>query len=378
MKSLIHRLQQHIPVSDAEIDEFLQIHAFPWVEENTVLFFYRGDAEQVRLRHWIFGLPSSQDFFRIPSTRHWVLQADIPHQSRIEYKFEVVQRGHSHWIRDPLNKHLAYDPFGANSVCQGAGYLTPEWTLEDTESRAGTLEDIEIDSQAYGGKRHLTVYLPARFRPRRRYPLLIVHDGPDYKRYSSLKFVLDNLIHRNEVAPLIVALQHPVQRLQEYPDHPAQAQFTVHEVLPLLQERYPIHDLPQMRGLMGASFGGVATLSTAWRHPEVFGRLLLQSGSFAFTDIGENKRGPLFDPVVDFMNRFRKNPGKFSEKVFVTCGMYESLIYENRSIVPLLQKTGMEVEYRESRDGHNWINWRDHLRDALTWLFPGPLWMIYE
>jgi len=129
---------------------------------------------------------------------------------------------------------------------------------------------------------------------------------------------------------------------------------------------------------MGASFGGVATLSTAWRHPEVFGRLLLQSGSFAFTDIGENKRGPLFDPVVDFMNRFRKNPGKFSEKVFVTCGMYESLIYENRSIVPLLQKTGMEVEYRESRDGHNWINWRDHLRDALTWLFPGPLWMIYE
>ena len=50
---------------------------------------------------------------------------------------------------------------------------------------------------------------------------------------------------------------------------------------------------------MGASFGAVAALSTAWRRPGFYGRLLLQSGSFAFTDIGDrNHRGPLFDPIV--------------------------------------------------------------------------------
>ena len=60
---------------------------------------------------------------------------------------------------------------------------------------------------------------------------------------------------------------------------------------------------------MGASFGAVAALSTAWRYPGFYGRLLLQSGSFAFTDIGDrNHRGPLFDPVVEFVNRFRAEP----------------------------------------------------------------------
>jgi enterochelin esterase family protein len=107
--------------------------------------------------------------------------------------------------------------------------------------------------------------------------------------------------------------------------------------------------------------------------------LLLQSGSFAFTDIGEqHKRGPAFDPVVKFVNAFRENPGKPADRIFVCCGTYESLIYENRSMVPFLQELGVDVRYVEARDGHNWENWRDRLREGLSWLFPGHLWMVYE
>ena len=50
---------------------------------------------------------------------------------------------------------------------------------------------------------------------------------------------------------------------------------------------------------MGSSFGAIASLSTAVRYPEMYGSLLLQSGSFVFTDIGERHGGgPAFDPVV--------------------------------------------------------------------------------
>ena len=129
---------------------------------------------------------------------------------------------------------------------------------------------------------------------------------------------------------------------------------------------------------MGASFGAVASFAVARRRPGMFGRLLLQSGSFAFSDIGESERGPLFAPIEAMVNAFRAEPEPFSERVFVSCGTYESLIYENRSLVPVLQSTGMEVRYVEARDGHNWENWRDRLRDGLSWLFPGPLWMVYE
>ena len=47
-------------------------------------------------------------------------------------------------------------------------------------------------------------------------------------------------------------------------------------------------------------------------------------------------------------------------------------------IVPLLQETGMQVRFREANDGHNWENWRDRLREGLSYLFPGPLWLVYE
>ena len=159
---------------------------------------------------------------------------------------------------------------------------------------------------------------------------------------------------------------------------PRHAAFVVEDLVPALEARLPIDPRPGARGLMGASFGAVAALSTAWKYPGEFGRLLLQSGSFAFTDIGESRRGELFDPVVEFMNRFRAEPGRPSDRVFLSCGQYESLIYENRSLVPRLQETGMDVRFTESRDGHNWENWRDRLREGLSFLFPGPLWMVYE
>jgi enterochelin esterase family protein len=74
----------------------------------------------------------------------------------------------------------------------------------------------------------------------------------------------------------------------------------------------------------------------------------------------------------------RANPMPVSERVFMSCGVYESLIYENRSLLPLLETTGMQVKLVEARDGHNWENWRDRLREGLSWLFPGPLMFIYE
>jgi len=193
-----------------------------------------------------------------------------------------------------------------------------------------------------------------------------------------MRTVLDNLFHRHDVAEMLVAFLHPGERLVEYADHPGHARFLAEELTARLERDWPLLAGPDARGIMGASFGAVASLAAAARHPGRFGRLLLLSGSFAFTDIGPSRRGPAFEPVVDFVNAFRQQPIRVSDRLFLSCGTYESLIYENRSMVPLFQSTGMEVRYVEARDGHNWENWRDRLREGLSWLFPGPLWMIYE
>lgn len=378
MTIAIRRLLELEDPDDAAVDEFLAGREVPIVEGRNVTFVYRGEADAVYLQHWIFGLPSAQPFLRVEGTDLWYLIQDIPLRSRVEYKLEVQRGDTNRLIRDPLNPSLAHDPFGANSVCHGAEYRAPEWAERDPQARQGKVESIRVPSAALGRDEEVLVYLPARFRTRRRYPLLIVHDGRDYLRFSSLQTVLDNLIFRDEVAPLVVALTQSRDRLREYAADPRHGQFVGEELPAALEGRYPLGRGPENRALAGASFGAVASFAAALRYPERFGRLLLQSGSFAFTDIGPSRRGPLFEPIVEMVNDYRESPVRVAERVFVSCGVYESLIYENRSLFPLLQKTGMDVRYVEAHDGHNWENWRDRLREGLSFLFPGPLWMIYE
>jgi enterochelin esterase-like enzyme len=363
--ALLQLLEENETLNAEAIDRFLLARGSPIVEGPSITFLYRGDADAVLLRHFVYGLPSSQPFVHLSGTDLWYLVIEVPEGSRIEYKLEVVVGELRRLIRDPLNPRVAHDPYGSNSVCLGTGYVAPEWIQHDPEARQGTIEE-------------LVVYVPARLRPARRYPLLIVFDGRDYLHFAGMKTVLDNLIHRHEIASMVVAFTQSPDRMGEYTANPDHARWVAEDLLPFLEKRYPIRDRPRDRGLLGASLGAVASLSTAWRHPGVFGNLLLQSGSFAFTDIGRRMRDTPLEPVVEFVNEFRVAPGRPAERLFVSCGVYESLIYENRSLVPILQASGMQVRYVEARDGHNWENWRDRLREGLSWLFPGPIGLMYE
>jgi len=74
-------------------------------------------------------------------------------------------------------------------------------------------EPLVIDSNALG-RRTGALYLPARFRRSRQYPLLVVHDGSDYLNYAGIKTILDNLIHRSRSRKLIVAFTDSPDRLR--------------------------------------------------------------------------------------------------------------------------------------------------------------------
>lgn len=355
----------------------LEAQPFPVLEHGRALFAHVADADQVLLHHWIYALESAHPFERVPGTDLWLLEIEIQHEARVEYKVEVVRGDEHRLVQDPLNPNLAQDPFGANSVATGSGYLEPEWADEHPGTRQGEVVERRLRSDVFGDVRPLSIYLPARFRETRRYPLLVVHDGLDYLRFASLKNILDNLIHRLEIPPMVVAMTQSPNRVVEYAADEKHARFLADELVPLLENEFPLLEGPQDRALLGASFGAVASLHTSWVRPGVFGKLLLQSGSFAFTDIGDHDRGPLFDPVVEFVNAFRSEP-RAPEQIFLSCGTYESLIYYNRSMLPVLQGVGSDVRLVEAQDGHNWENWRDRLREGLTWLFAGPLWMVYE
>lgn len=360
------------------VEVFLQRFGSPVVREGTATFFVRGDWDEVYLIHWVFGLESRIPLKRLPGTDVFSTSLELPQRARIEYKYEVKKAGQTHWIKDPRNPHLAFDPFGANSVCRMDGYEDPPWIQPDPDARPGTLDGFHFKSKAFGDKREVQVWLPHEYKKGKTYRLLIVHDGRDYLKFTGMRTVLENLVHRHEMMPLVVAFTSGVHRNEEYGANPKHAKFIVDDLLPQLEKRHNISPDPRDRGLMGASFGGVASLYTAWNHPGRFGNLFLQSGSFVFTDIGHHGRSALWDPVVAFTNAFRHDPSRVQARIYLTCGVFESLISYNRSLVPLLRDAGVQHRFRESRDGHNWLGWRDHLRGGLTWLYPGHLWMTYD
>lgn len=376
---LLRSTQAKPTTAGAAFTRFLEAQGSPVVDGDTATFLFDdATAEAVFLVHWAFGLETRQPFRRIPHTGGWFLSIELPRGSRVEYKFEVHRDGGRTWVKDPHNRYLAFDPFGSNSVCRMTGYADPSWVFPDPDNRPGTLESFELTSPHYGQAREIGVYLPYEYKPHKHYPLLVCHDGDDYRRFAGIRTVLDNLIARHEVRPLVVAFTTGGKRNEEYAANPVQADYVVQALLPALQARYGLSDDPRERGLLGASFGAVTSLYTAWRHPGVFGQLLLQSGSFVFTDVGKHERGPLWDPVVDFVNTLREDPARIDARIYMSCGIFESLIYYNRSLAPRLRKAGLDVRFEECRDGHNWIGWRDSLRDGLTYLFPGQLRMTYD
>ena len=378
-KLAINRLRERRPLDSGTVDRFLARHEVPIVEGTRCTFLYRGEADEVFLVHRIFGLPDHLALRRLHGTDLWYLVLELPEGSRVGYQLEVERGGQRDRINDPLNPKLSRSPVGDSSACYAHGYVVPEWTSPDPEARPGSLTDLVVPSRALRRDCRVTLYLPARFRRSARYPLLIVHDGGDYLGYAAAKTVLDNLIHRLDVAELVAAFVYPGDRLTEYANSAAHARYLTAELLPRLEAELPLDGRPGARCLLGSSFGAVASLATAYRYPEVYGSLLLQSGSFVFTDIGtDHGGGPPFEPVVRFMNRYRARPRQVADRMFVSCGVYEPLITPNRSMVPVFESAGMAVRYVETRDGHGWENWRDQLRDGLSWIFPGPQKYYYE
>jgi enterochelin esterase family protein len=122
--------------------------------------------------------------------------------------------------------------------------------------------------------------------------------------------------------------------------------------------------------LGGASFGAIATLSTAARFPDTFGRLLLQSGSFdGASPDGLERTDSLWRPVNEFVTGFVSQPYRITDRAFMSCGIYEPLICENRALRPILANTDTTVLMAEALDGHTWGCWRDNLGVGLPWLF---------
>jgi hypothetical protein len=133
--------------------------------------------------------------------------------------------------------------------------------------------------------RSISVYVPKQLTDGANSPLMVVGDGGLLD--TTIFTVLDNLIHRQQLPPMIaVTIQAGGQDAQgsergfEYDTvSGTYAEFVEREVLPMVERKTGVrltHD-PDARATMGISSSGAAAFTMAWFHPELYHRVLAYS-----------------------------------------------------------------------------------------------------
>jgi enterochelin esterase family protein len=290
----------------------------------------------------------------------WRLHFVRPDADRLEYLLQID----GVLGPDPANPRRAAGPFGDKSVIEWPAYRPPGWL--DSTAAEGRLEPVGLRCRRLGGSVDALVYSTPE-PPREGAPLLVVHDGPEYARYSRLTRFLDAMNADQRIPPLWAALLPPVDRNETYSASAVYAAALTRELLPELR-RHLAHG-PRVG--VGASLGALALLHAQTRQPGHFDALLLQSGSFF------RQR---FDKVESSFGRYRRITrfvgtvlhGAGEERtipVMVTCGTAEENLANNRAVAAALAGRGYPVRFAEVRDAHNWVCWRDaldpHLVDLL-------------
>ena len=76
--AILELLEQNETLNASVIDAFIEANGSPIVEGPTITFLFRGRVDEVRLRHFVFGLPTSQRFHHIGGTDLWYLSMEVP------------------------------------------------------------------------------------------------------------------------------------------------------------------------------------------------------------------------------------------------------------------------------------------------------------
>ena len=147
--------------------------------------------------------------------------------------------------------------------------------------------------------------------------------------------------------------------------------------------------------VVGASMGGYGALKLALTYPEVFGNVLAFSAAALFmrkelqkmTERSEVSEGQakLTDSLIgDFISAFGQELNYFSEEVdlvtlaqgfgeqsrpnlYLSCGLNDSFLDDNRRFAEILGDTGWKLIYREFVGGHDWYHFNEALIKGLRW-----------
>lgn len=329
----------------------------PVISGEKVTFIWQGKSAP-RLIDDLHNWDDDPQILERSGTNLWTYSMSLAADAYFEYAFLDSKTGER--VSDPLNSNRIWN--GVNAFNQffymPRGGPTPLVQPVKGVER-GTVTRHQVLTKDFAVGAHRTVYL---YQPpvKARVPLVVVYDGRDYLKRARLNVIVDNLIAAKRVQPFAMALIQnggPARNL-EYSCSDSTLGFVLECVIPLAQEHLALTPPgSKAYGVLGASLGGSMALYTGMRLPQVFGKVLSQSGAFIL---------PEHQFVV--VNLVRYAPPQ-EIAIWMDSGQYEWLLDSNQQMVALLKEKNYKVKYHEFSGGHNFSAWRNDIWLGLEALF---------
>ena len=331
---------------------------------------------------------------RLLDTDLWFKSYVIRSDARITYVFSPndalvpgdMQKRLANIQSDPLNPNRGYGLESPEaSILELPGVPPPTWTKKRPVAPTGKVEERRFKSILLNNERVLRVYTPSGYKlTGSDYGLLILFDGQFHTSQVPTPTILDNLIADKATAPMVAVMIDNIDgqtRLRELHCNKAFTDFLAKELIPWVRQNYHVTTDPRQVVIGGTSAGGLAAAFAGLLHPELFGNILSNSGSFSWKpgmlDRYINPEKPsMFDNgrYADFgwmIRQFAERP-KQPLRFYLDAGLMEDLaprkpvqagdtssagelsgLVANRYMRDVLIAKGYEVRYYEFNGGHS-------------------------
>jgi len=286
------------------------------------------------------------------------------------------------------------DPFNKTPVDERHGVELPgapaqPYQAERAGVAKGELHKHSFESQVLKNTREVTVYTPPGYgQTGKRYPVLVVMDGPTYLDAVPVPRLIENLVAEGKMRPVVAVFVPNVSSEGRYRELGCNADFTravADELLPMVAGLYRVARRGSEVGIAGSSRAGLMAVCAALHRPEVFGNVLAQSPLLWYD--------PSIDYFVDDMYRSKRDAAvapnwaagqvasrpRLPVRFHLDVGTMETnlglpgngpILESTRHFRDVLRAKGYFVDYQEYVGGHEYWNWRGTFADGLLALFP--------
>ncbi|MDX1389333.1 MAG: PQQ-binding-like beta-propeller repeat protein, partial [Acidobacteriota bacterium] len=338
----------------------------PIVEGEFVTFVYRGAAEDVAVQGTMLENGVSQPLQRLEGTDLFYRTYRLDPTARWEYRFQV---DYTDWVTDPLNPRTAPQYDGEETVSE---FTMPEYdsgvVIIDAAEGGGTTETFTLQSKILEREKEITVWLPPGYADSDdSYPVLVVNDGSAWIDKGLMINTLDNLVGET-VAPVVVAFVKAYEPWwEEVGDSSIDSylRMQAEELMPALHERYRLSEDAGDHATMGNGFYGPPSILVAMQHPEIFGRVGVQSVYTSGSTLRalETLLGTSSEPTVRFYIDWNRYDERNVDRDW-------DFGRDSANLTTLLGQSGYEVIGGEQADSVGWGGWRARTDDLLVALFP--------